>query len=48
MKRTISLPENYIEKLEKEKKETGQNVSEIIRRALDYYFDRKGGDCVKN
>lgn len=41
MKRTISLPENYTEKLEKEKKETGQTMSEVIRRALDYYFERK-------
>ena len=41
MQKTISLPEIYNEKLEKEKKDTGQTFSEIIRRALDYYFERK-------
>jgi len=41
MQKTISIPENYNEKLEREKKETGQTMSEIVRRALDYYFERK-------
>ena len=42
MKRTISIPETYEEKLKKEKQETGQTISDIIRRALDYYFERQG------
>ena len=41
MRKTFSLPEIYNEKLEKEKKATGQTFSDIIRRALDYYFERK-------
>jgi len=41
MKQVISLPENYVEKLKKEKSETGQAMSEIIRRALDLYFERE-------
>jgi hypothetical protein len=42
MKHTISLPVEYIDKLKKEKELTGQAMSEIIRRALDLYFSRKG------
>jgi predicted CopG family antitoxin len=38
MKKTISLPVGYTEKLKKEKMSTGQSMSEIIRRALDLYF----------
>lgn len=41
MNQTISLPNNYTEKLKKEKKATGQTMSEIIRRALDLYFEKK-------
>ena len=41
MNQTISLPKNYTEKLKDEKKATGQTISEIIRRALDFYFERK-------
>lgn len=41
MNQTISLPNNYTEKLKKEKKETGQTMSEIIRRALDLYFKER-------
>jgi len=41
MNQTISLPIPYTDKLKKEKKETGQTMSEIIRRALDLYFERK-------
>ena len=38
MKKTISLPPEYNELLESEKKRTGAPMSEIIRRALDDYF----------
>ena len=48
MQRTISIPETYEEKLQKEKKETGQTISDIIRRALDYYFERKERSNVGN
>lgn len=41
MNQNISLPKNYTDKLKQEKKVTGQTMSEIIRRALDLYFDRK-------
>jgi predicted DNA-binding protein len=41
MNQTVSLPNNYTEKLKAEKKSTGQTMSEIIRRALDFYFERK-------
>lgn len=41
MNQTISLPLPYTEKLKKEKKSTGQTMSEIIRRALDLYFKEK-------
>lgn len=41
MNQTISLPTTYTDKLKKEKKETGQTMSEIVRRALDLYFERK-------
>jgi metal-responsive CopG/Arc/MetJ family transcriptional regulator len=41
MRQTISLPELYREKLDKEREATGQTMSDIIRRALDYYFERK-------
>jgi len=43
MNQTISLPKNYTDKLKKEKKETGQTMSEIIRRAIDLYFKEKDG-----
>lgn len=41
MNQTISLPNNYTDKLKAEKKSTGQTMSEIIRRALDLYFKEK-------
>ena len=41
MNQTISLPNNYTEKLKKEKHDTGQTMSEIIRRAIDLYFKEK-------
>lgn len=41
MNQTISLPSNYTVKLKTEKKATGQTMSEIIRRALDLYFEKK-------
>lgn len=41
MRQTISIPENYVKKLKGEKKETGRTMSEVIRRALDMYFDKK-------
>jgi hypothetical protein len=41
MRQTISLPPIYTKKLKTEKKATGQNMSEIIRRALDLYFKEK-------
>jgi hypothetical protein len=41
MNQTVSLPNIYTEKLKKEKAATGQTMSEIIRRALDLYFERK-------
>ena len=41
MRQTISIPKNYTDKLKDEKKSTGQTMSEIIRRALDLYFERK-------
>ena len=41
MNQTISLPNNYTEKLKTEKKATGQTMSEIVRRALDLYFKEK-------
>jgi len=36
---TIVMPPIYLEKLKKEKINTGQAMSEVIRRALDYYFE---------
>jgi len=39
--KTINLPPVYIEKLKREKIKTGQAMSEVIRRALDYYFENK-------
>jgi predicted DNA-binding protein len=41
MNQTVSLPDNYTKKLKAEKKATGQTISEIVRRALDFYFERK-------
>ena len=41
MNQTISLPKNYTEKLKQEKASTGQTMSEIIRRALDLYFEKR-------
>lgn len=41
MNQTVSLPAAYTAKLKKEKAATGQTMSEIIRRALDLYFDNK-------
>jgi hypothetical protein len=44
MKRTqIFLSDKQIEKIEKEKKETGLCKSEILRRALDQYLKNGGG-----
>ena len=38
MKKTISLPPEYNEMLEREKKRTGLPMSVVIRKGLDYYF----------
>ena len=41
MKRiNFCFPEQLIEKLKKLSKDTGLTMSEIIRRALDDYFDK--------
>lgn len=40
MKRTFSLPTIYIDRLQAEKEATGQNLSEILRRAIDAYLDK--------
>jgi predicted DNA binding CopG/RHH family protein len=37
---TLSMPKQFIEKLKTEAAETGMTYSEIVRRALDYYFER--------
>ena len=40
MKRlNISITKTQSEKLEKKRKVTGMSKSEIVRRALDYYFE---------
>lgn len=44
MKQTINLPPVYTKQLRDEKKATGLNMSEIIRRGLDLYFNRKKGE----
>ncbi len=36
----IRFPENYIEKLKQEKKDTGVPISEIIRRSLGEHFQK--------
>ena len=46
MKKTISLPPEYNEMLEREKKRTGAPMSEIVRRALRYYFKYAIQDAV--
>lgn len=44
MRRTqIYLTKVQIERLEVDSKKTGISKSELIRRILDKYFDRKGG-----
>ena len=45
---TVSLPQQYADRLATEARITGLNASEIIRRALDEYLDgraitRRGG-----
>jgi len=37
----ISLTEAQVKRLEKEKKDTGLGKSEVIRRAVDMYFDER-------
>ena len=40
-RKQIRLAEQQIEKLDKEQDRTGYSHSEIIRRALDEYFERR-------
>jgi len=37
---TLSMPKQFVEKLKEDAKETGMTYSEIVRRALDYYWER--------
>lgn len=37
----ISLTEAQVERLEKEKRETGLGKSEIVRRIFDKYFEER-------
>jgi len=37
----ISLTEDQIKRLEKEKSDTGLGKSEVIRRAVDMYFEER-------
>lgn len=44
MKRlNISITKTQEEKLENKSNETGMSKAEIVRRALDYYFDSDTG-----
>ena len=50
---TVSLPQQYADRLATEARITGLNASEIIRRALDEYLDgraitRQGGGTNEN
>jgi len=38
---TLSMPQQYVERLENETDATGMGRSEIVRRALDLYFAAK-------
>lgn len=44
----LSMPKQFVDKLEAEKKRTGMSLSEIVRRAVDEYLERKGRDDQKN
>lgn len=39
---TLSMPPQYMDKLKAEAKETGISASEIMRRALDEYMEKRG------
>jgi uncharacterized Fe-S cluster-containing radical SAM superfamily enzyme len=39
---TITMPDKYRERLEAEVVATGRSRSEIVRRALDAYWEKKG------
>jgi metal-responsive CopG/Arc/MetJ family transcriptional regulator len=41
MNLTLSMPKQYVDKLKEESKKTGMSYSEIVRRAIDYYLERK-------
>jgi predicted DNA-binding protein len=41
MNLTLSMPKQYLDKLRLEAKATGMTYSEIVRRALDHYLERK-------
>jgi hypothetical protein len=40
----VTLTERQIEKIEREKQDTGLGKSEIVRRAVDRYFEEKDGN----
>lgn len=42
-KKLLYLDKKHIQRLEKQKKDTGVNVSEIIRRLLDKHFEEQDG-----
>jgi len=42
-KKLIYLDKKHIKRLEQQKKETGVNASEIIRRLLDKHFEEQDG-----
>jgi len=39
----VFLKPEHIEKLKARQEETGARLAEIVRRALDEYFSKKGG-----
>jgi len=45
---TLSMPKQYVERLENETDATGMGRSEIVRRALDLYFTAKPKETVES
>jgi hypothetical protein len=43
----IGFTEQHLKKLKQDKKETGLNTSELIRRLLDKYFEEKESKKTK-
>jgi len=41
IKLNFYLPKPQLEKLQKESRETGLSIAELIRRAIDLYFRKK-------